>query len=97
VKKVEFPMASDPDGRISKAYGVYRNGVTLRGTFIIDPKGIIQIAILHNIPIGRNIDEIYRALRAAQYSERHPNEGVPANWRPGKKGIPTTIENVGRL
>ena len=97
VKKVMFPMASDPSGDISRAYGVYRNGVTLRGAFIIDPKGIIQIAIIHNIPIGRNINEIYRALRAAQYAEKHPKQGVPANWEPGQKGVPTGIDYVGKF
>jgi len=90
-------MASDLGGSISKEYGVYKNGVSLRASFIIDPNGIIQAAIIHNIPIGRNIDEIYRVLRAAQYSVKHPNEGVPANWRPGQKGVPTGINYVGKL
>jgi len=97
VNKVMFPMVADPSGRISKAYGVYRNGITLRGTFIIDPKGIIQISIIHNIPIGRNINEIYRVLKAAQYSSQHPSEGVPANWKPGQRGVPTGIDYVGKF
>jgi len=90
-------MVEDPDGSISKSYGVFREGVTLRGTFIVDPKGIIQVVIIHNLPLGRNINEIYRVLKAAQYSAKHPNEGVPANWKPGQKGVPTGIEYVGKL
>ncbi len=97
VKKVKFPMVADPDGSISKSYGVYRNGFSLRGTFIVDPKGIIQVAIVHNLPIGRNINEIYRTLKASQYASKHPNQGVPANWKPGEKGVFTGIEYVGKL
>jgi len=91
-------MVADPNGLISMKYGVYtENGISLRGVFIIDPKGVIQVAIIHNIPIGRNIDEVYRALKAAQYSYSHPQEGVPANWQPGQKGVPTGIEYVGKF
>jgi len=74
-----------------------KGGVSLRGVFIIDPRGIIQVAIIHNLPIGRNIEQIYRALKAAQYANNHPQEGVPANWHPGEKGIPTGIEYVGKF
>ena len=97
VKNVTFPMAADPTGSISKKYGVYCKGLSLRGAFIIDPRGIIQVAIIHNLPIGRNINEIYRALKAAQYANKHPEQGVPANWKPGQKGVPTGIDYVGKF
>lgn len=98
VKKVTYPMIEDPNGKISKMYGVYnKSGVSYRAVFIIDPDMIIQTITIHNIPIGRNINEIYRELMAAKYSRAHPDEGVPANWKPGEKGVPTGIKYVGKF
>jgi peroxiredoxin (alkyl hydroperoxide reductase subunit C) len=98
VKKVAFTMLEDPNGEISKKYGVYaKGGLSYRAVYIIDNQRIIQAVTIHNIPIGRNIKEIYRVLKAAQYSKKHPLEGVPANWQPGDKGVPTGIDYVGKF
>lgn len=64
---------------MSRAYGVLdeANGVAHRGVFIIDPEGRIRYEVVHDEPVGRNVDEILRVLAALQSKGR-----TPANWTP---------------
>ena len=55
----------------------------MRGLFIIDKNATIQHATINNLPIGRNVDETLRILKAIQYTNEHPDEVCPANWQPG--------------
>jgi peroxiredoxin (alkyl hydroperoxide reductase subunit C) len=66
-----YPMASDVGGKIGTLYGVYDEnaGVNLRGTFLIDPDGVLQFSIINYLPIGRNMDEIVRLIQACQEVE----------------------------
>jgi peroxiredoxin (alkyl hydroperoxide reductase subunit C) len=80
VKGTKFPLASDQTHAVSEAYGVLdkKEGVALRGLFIIDPEGILQYIVVHNYNIGRSIDETERVLEALQ------SGGLcGANWQPG--------------
>ena len=63
-----FPLASDPDGEVCKAYGVLveRGHLALRGLFIIDPNGVLQYQVVHNLSVGRSCDEILRVLDGLQ-------------------------------
>jgi len=61
------------------------NGVALRGTFIIDDKGILRHMSVNDLPVGRNVDEVLRLVEAFQYTDKH-GEVCPASW---KKGAPT--------
>jgi alkyl hydroperoxide reductase subunit AhpC len=63
-----FPLASDPDGMIARAYGVYqeRQHVAVRGLFIIDPEGRVQYQVVHNLSVGRRSQEVLRVLAALQ-------------------------------
>jgi alkyl hydroperoxide reductase subunit AhpC len=63
-----FPLASDPDGKICKAYGVLieRGHLALRGLFIVDPNGVLQYQVIHNLSVGRSCDEILRVLDGLQ-------------------------------
>jgi alkyl hydroperoxide reductase subunit AhpC len=63
-----FPLASDPDGEVCKAYGVLveRGHLALRGLFIIDPNGVLQYQVVHNLSVGRSSDEILRVLDGLQ-------------------------------
>jgi alkyl hydroperoxide reductase subunit AhpC/predicted Ser/Thr protein kinase len=63
-----FPLASDPDGAVCEAYGVLlpRQHVALRGLFIIDPNGVLQYQVVHNLSIGRRSDEVLRVLDGLQ-------------------------------
>lgn len=76
---IHFPLASDEDGTVCQAYGVYveRQRIALRGLFIIDPNGVLQFQIVHNLSVGRNTDEILRALEGLQLGGLCPGERQP--------------------
>ncbi len=63
-----FPLASDPDGEVCKSYGVLveRGHMALRGLFIVDPNGVLQYQVVHNLSVGRSSDEILRVLDGLQ-------------------------------
>jgi peroxiredoxin 2/4 len=79
--KLGFPLLSDIKREASEAYGVLleEEGVALRGTFIIDPEGVLKYAVVHDNNIGRNTDETLRVLQALQTGEL-----CPVDWRPGE-------------
>lgn len=99
IKKIEYPMLADPTGKISKLFDVYieEEGVALRGTFIINPEGILKVLEIHNNGIGRSSEELLRKLDAAKFV--HENEGLvcPASWKPGKKTLKPGLDLVGKL
>jgi len=88
-----FPMVSDPRGEIGSRYGVYDEDqrVDLRGRFLIDPDGILQSAEIIAAPIGRDISEVLRQLRAFQH-HRKTGELMPCGWQPGKPTLPPERE-----
>jgi len=80
---LSYPLVADLTKKISSDYGVLlEGGIALRGTFVIDQKGIIQTITIHNLPIGRSIDETLRVLDALQHFEKH-GEVCPAGWTKG--------------
>ena len=85
-----YPMISDPDGKIGHLFGVYdaKTGLDLRSHFLIDRQGIIQSMEILAAPIGRNVPEILRQLRALQYHQA-TGDFMPCGWEPGK---PTLAE-----
>jgi len=68
VGPLHFPLASDEDGSVSRAYGVYVEGqkLALRGLFIIDPNGVLQYQVVHSLAVGRSTGEILRVLEGLQ-------------------------------
>jgi len=80
-----YPMISDPDGKIGHLFGVYdsNTGLDLRSHFLIDPQGIIQAVEVLAAPVGRNVAEILRQLRALQHHQA-TGEFMPCGWEPGK-------------
>jgi len=99
VRRVRYPMASDPNGAVARAYGVYqeRTGLNQRGRFIIDPKGTIKGVEVLVGPVGRSVNELIRQIQAMQAVENNPGKAAPAGWRPGKDMITIRIpEDVGR-
>lgn len=90
---MNIPMLADISQTISARYGVRINdeldqmqGVSLRGTFIIDPSGTLRHISVNDLPVGRNPDEVLRLLKAFQYADKH-GEVCPASWTEGKKTI----------
>jgi peroxiredoxin 2/4 len=81
---VRYPVASDLTKEIARSYGVLSEaaGVALRGTFIIDPDGILQYVVISGLNLGRSTEETLRVLQALQTGEL-----CPANWRPGEKTL----------
>jgi peroxiredoxin (alkyl hydroperoxide reductase subunit C) len=98
IKTVEFPMAADPSGALSRAFGVYLEGegLALRGSFIIDPDGVLQCYEVNNLPIGRSTAELLRKLQAAQFVREH-GEVCPAGWKPGAKTLKPGLDLVGKI
>ncbi len=95
-----FPMGSDAAGKVGTLYGVYDEnaGINLRGTFLIDPDGIIKVVHIYDAPIGRNFDELVRMIEAAQYvRESKGTEAAPANWKPGKTTLKPSSEIAGKI
>lgn len=99
IGKVKFPMAADPTGNLTRYCGVYipEEGLALRGTFIIDPKGVLKAYEVNDNSIGRNADELLRKIEAAQYVAKHKSEVCPASWTPGKKTLKPGVGLVGKI
>ena len=82
--EISIPLVADIGGNISKQYGVLMDeGFTLRGLFIISDKGVVRHITQNDPPVGRNVDEVLRLVRAYQFTDEH-GEVCPANWQPGK-------------
>jgi NADH-dependent peroxiredoxin subunit C len=99
IKKIQFPMIADPTGTICRAYGTYieDEGLSLRGTFIIDPDGVLIAYELHSNNIGRSTAELVRKIQAAQFVRAHGDEVCPANWQPGSSTLKPDLDLVGKL
>ena len=92
-------MLADPTGRLSRDYGVMieEEGLALRGTFIIDPDGILKSYEVNDNSIGRSAEELIRKLQAAQFVREHGGEACPAGWKPGKETLKPGLELVGKI
>lgn len=99
VGKAKFPLVGDPTHKLTRAFGVHieEEGLALRGTFIINPEGVIKTMEVHSPEIARDVKETLRKLKAAQYTAAHPNEVCPAKWNEGAKTIAPSIDLVGKI
>lgn len=107
IGKITFLMAADPAGRLSIAFGTYIDGdaldhtedegLSLRGTFIIDPDGILRTMEIHDNAIGRSAKELVRKLKAAQYVAKHGGQVCPASWEEGGDTLEPGLDLVGKI
>lgn len=104
IKKVNYPLVGDPSAKLAKAFGVLIEdegdedfGLALRGTFLVDPHGVIKACEIHANGIGRDAAELLRKAKAAKYVATHPGEVCPARWREGGKTLKPGLELVGKL
>jgi NADH-dependent peroxiredoxin subunit C len=99
IGKINYPMVADPTGKICKEFGTYidEEGLSLRGTFLIDPDGVLKTIEIHSNNIGRNISETLRKLKAAEHVREFPGEVCPVNWEPGKKTLKPGSDLVGKI
>jgi peroxiredoxin (alkyl hydroperoxide reductase subunit C) len=96
VGELEYPLLSDMSRDVSRAYDVLHGDVALRGVFLIDPEGIVQTATVNNLPVGRNVEEVLRTLKAYQYVREHGGT-CPANWDEGKEGMDASLDGVKKV
>ena len=99
-KDIPFAMCSDQDGSIGKMYGIYDedSGVESRGRFIIDPDGNIQGYEVLTPPVGRNVSESIRQLKAFQLVRASQGtEATPSGWKPGKQVLKPESGLVGNV
>ena len=99
IKKINFPMAADPTGGLCRQFGtlIEHEGLALRGTFIIDPEGILKAYEIHDNSIGRSVTELIRKIKAAQYVREHKGEVCPVNWQPGESTLKPGLDLVGKI
>lgn len=99
IGKLTYPMLADPTGHLSRAFGVYieETGLARRGTFVINPEGLVKIIEVTDDGIGRNADELVRKVQAAQIVANHPGEVCPAKWTPGAATLKPGLDLVGKL
>jgi peroxiredoxin (alkyl hydroperoxide reductase subunit C) len=99
IKKITYPMVADPTGRLCREFGTYleEEGVALRGTFLVDPDGVLKTMEIHDNSIGRSMHELLRKLQAAIYVRDHQGEVCPASWAPGEKTLAPSLDLVGKL
>lgn len=99
IRKIRYPMVADPTGNISKAYGTYipEEGLSLRGTFIIDPDGVLKIIEVNDNSVGRSTKELMRKIKAAQLVRKHGDKVCPANWEPGEETLSPGLDLVGKI
>ena len=99
VGKITYPMLGDPTGPITRNFDVMIEdaGLADRGTFVVDPDGVIQIVEVNAGGIGRNAKELLRKVRAAQHVRANPNEVCPAAWEEGSETLEPSLDLVGKI
>lgn len=99
IGKINYTMIGDPTGEITRNFDIMREdmGLADRGTFIVDPDGIIQAMEITAEGIGRDADDLLRKVKAAQYVAAHPGEVCPAKWKEGEETLAPSLDLVGKI
>ncbi len=99
IGKITYTMIGDPSHVISRNFDVLieEDGVADRGTFIIDPDGVVQALEINAGGIGRDASTYVRKIKAAQYVRNNPNEVCPAKWEEGAATLKPSLDLVGKI
>ena len=99
VGKARFPLVGDPTHTLTRGFGVHidEEGLALRGTFIINPEGVVKTAEIHSNEIARDVSETLRKLKAAQYTAANPGQVCPAKWKEGAATLTPSLDLVGKI
>ena len=99
VGKAQFPLVGDPTHQLTRAFGVHieEAGLALRGTFVINPEGVIKTLEIHDNAIARDMTETLRKLKAAQFVAKNPDQVCPAKWKEGEKTLAPSLDLVGKI
>jgi peroxiredoxin (alkyl hydroperoxide reductase subunit C) len=92
-------MIGDPNQKLSRNFDVLNEeeGLAERGTFIIDPDGVIQTVEINAGGIGRDASQVVSKLKAAQYVRNNPGEVCPAKWKEGSETLKPSLDLVGKI
>jgi peroxiredoxin (alkyl hydroperoxide reductase subunit C) len=95
IEGVKYAVVSDLNKTITRDYDVEVEGagIAYRGLFLIDKDGVVQHQVVNNLPLGRNVDEAIRMVKALQFFEKN-GEVCPANWNEGAKGMKPNDEGL---
>lgn len=99
ISTLEYIMIGDPSQRISRSFDVLDEeaGLAQRGTFILDPDGIVQAAEINADGIGRDASTLVGKIKAAQYVRNNPGEVCPAKWEEGSTTLKPSLDLVGKI
>lgn len=100
LEHVKYPMGQDPTGNLSRTFGVYdeKTGLALRGSFIINPDGMLLNSEMNFYNMGRNIDELMRKFKANIHLSKQTAEACPAKWKEeGDKTLKPSAKMVGHV
>ncbi len=99
VGKAKFPLIGDPTHQLTRMFDVHidEDGMALRGTFVINPDGVVKTAEIHDNSIARDMVETLRKLKAAQYVAKNPGQVCPAKWNEGAKTLTPSLDLVGKI
>ena len=99
IGKITYPMIGDPSHVLSRNFDVLieEEGQSDRGTFIIDPDGVIQSVEINAGNIGRDADVVVSKIKAAQHVRDNPNEVCPAKWKAGSETLKPGLDLVGKI
>lgn len=99
INTIEYTMIGDPSQTISRHFDVLdeEKGLAQRGTFIIDPDGVIQAAEINADGIGRDASTLISKVKAAQYVRNNPGEVCPAKWEEGSETLKPSLDLVGKI
>lgn len=99
ISKLEYIMIGDPSQTISRNFDVLDEelGLAQRGTFLIDPDGVVQAVEINADGIGRDASVLVRKLKAAQYVRENPGEACPAKWEEGSETLAPSLDLVGKI
>ena len=99
IQKIQYPMLADPTHALSRDFEVYieADGVSERGTFIVNPDGKIVAYEVNAGNVGRDADELFRKVQASQFVYEHGDEVCPAKWQPGAETLKPSLDLVGQL
>ena len=99
IKNIKYPMVADPTGNLCREFGtlVESEGLSLRGSFIIDPDGVLKALEIQDTKIGRNAKELLRKLQATKFVREHKGNVCPASWEPGEDTIKPSMDLVGKI
>ena len=94
IGRVAYPLVADLSKQIARDYDVLLDdAVALRGSFLIDKDGTVRHAVINDLPLGRNIDEMLRMVDAMLFSNEH-GEVCPAGWHKGEEGMKPNTQGV---